>query len=118
MFTDMDTYVYVKQRKAMQDGQVVYFNIHKHFLGPNHVARQAADADRKLQNPYYDGERKTWGWNKYVPFHKEQHAIMESLTDYGYSGMDDSTKVHHFLQGIKSPQLEAAVNVVCAQPEK
>ena len=43
---------------------------------------------------------------------------MESLTDYGYSGMDNGTKICHFLQGIKSPVLEAAVDVVCAQPEK
>ena len=41
---------------------------------------------------------------------------MESLTDYGYSGMDNGTKVRHFLN--KSPELEAAVNVVCTQPEK
>ena len=32
--------------------------------------------------------------------------------------MDNGTKVCHFLQGIKSPELEAAVNVVCTQPEK
>ena len=37
---------------------------------------------------------------------------------YGYSGMDNDTKVHHFLQDIKSTELEAAVNVVWAQPEK
>ena len=43
---------------------------------------------------------------------------MESLTDYGYSGMNNGTKVHHFLQGIKSSELEALANVVCAQPEK
>ena len=43
---------------------------------------------------------------------------MESLTDYGYSGMENGTKVHHFLQDIESPELEAVVNVVQAQPEK
>ena len=58
-----------------------------------------------------------WDWDKYVALHKEQHAIMESLTDYGYSGMDNGSKVCHFLQGIKSSELEAMVNVVHAQPE-
>ena len=43
---------------------------------------------------------------------------MENLVDYGYSGMDNGTKVRHFLQGIKSSELEAAVNVVHAKPEK
>ena len=96
----------------------MFFDILKHFLGPDHVARQAIDAEGKLQNSHYDGERKSWDWDKYVALHKEQHAIMESLTDYGYSGMDNGTKVHHFLQGIKSPELEAAANVVCTKPEK
>ena len=40
---------------------------------------------------------------------------MESLTEYGYSGMYNGTKVLHFLQGVKSTELEAAVNVVQAQ---
>ena len=43
---------------------------------------------------------------------------MESVTHYGCSGMDNGTKVCHFLQGIKSPELEAVVNIVQAQPEK
>ena len=102
----------------MQDGQSVFFDIHKHFLDPDHVARQAAYAEGKLQNSHFYGERKTWDWDKYVALHKEQHAIMESLTDYHYSGMDNGTKVCHFLQGIKSSELEATVNVVHSQPEK
>ena len=116
--TDMDTYVYVKQRKGIQDGQAVFFNIHKHFLGPEHVARQAAEAEEKLQNSCCDGERKKWDWEKYVVLHKEKHAIMESLTDYGYSGMGNGTKVCHFLHSIKSSKLDAAVNVVWAHPDK
>ena len=59
-----------------------------------------------------------WDWDKDAALHKEQHAIIESLTDYHYSGMGNSTKVCHFLQGMKSTELEAAVNVVWAQPEK
>ena len=43
---------------------------------------------------------------------------MESLPDYGCSGMDSGTKVHHFLKGIKSLELEEAVNIFHAQPEK
>ena len=44
----------------MQNVQAVFFDIHKQFLGPNHVARQAAEEDRKLQTTHYDGERKEW----------------------------------------------------------
>ena len=82
------------------------------------MARQGAGTEGKLQNSHYDDERKTWDLDKYVSLHKEQHAIMESLTYYGYFGMDNGTKICHLLQVIKRSELEAAVNVVSAQPEK
>ena len=49
VFMDMHAYVNKKQRNSMQDGNTVYFNIHKQFLGPNHVVRQAVEAERNLQ---------------------------------------------------------------------
>ena len=75
------------------------------------MARQAAEAERKLQSSHYDGEKKGWEWDKYVTLHKEQHTIMESLTDYQ---MDNGDKVCHCLQGIKSTELEAAIKFVQA----
>ena len=78
------------------------------------MARQAADAERKLKISHYDGERKGWDQDKNVTLHKEQHTTMESLTDYSYSGMVNGTKVCHILQGIKSTELETWVNVVWA----
>ena len=45
--------------------------------------RQATEAEEKLKYSDYDGERKDWDLDKYVVLHKEHHAIMESLTDYG-----------------------------------
>ena len=49
VFMNTDRYVYMKQRKSIQDGQAVFFDVHKCFLGPDHVARQATEAERKLQ---------------------------------------------------------------------
>ena len=75
---DTNTYVYVKQRKSMEDCQAVLFNIHNQYLGPDHVARQTeeAEAKRKLQISNDAGERKGWDWDKYVTLHKEHHTIM------------------------------------------
>ena len=44
--------------------------------------------------------------------------IIKIMIDHGYSGMDEGTKVHHFLQDIKSTELQAVLNDVWAQPEK
>ena len=49
VFMYMGAYDYMNWRKAMQDGQALYFNVNKYFLGPDHVARQAAEAEGKLQ---------------------------------------------------------------------
>ena len=73
---------------------------------------------QKQRISHYDGKKNGWNWGKFVSFHKEQNAIMKSLTDYGCSGLDNSIKVRHFLQGIKSTELKAAVNVVLAQQER
>ena len=48
-FIDMDAYAYMKQRKRMEDGQAVIFDIHKQFLSSDNITRQAAEAERKLQ---------------------------------------------------------------------
>ena len=82
------------------------------------MARQATRAKRKLKIFYYDGEKKEWDWDKCVALHEKWHAIIESLTDHGYSVIDNVTKVHHFFQGMKSTELEAAFNVIWAQSEK
>ena len=114
---DMNAHVYVKWRKFMQDSWAVFFDIHEQLLGPDHVARQTSKAERKLQKSHY-GEKKGWDWYKYVTLHKEQYTIMESIADHGYNSIHDGMKVCHLLQGIKITELEAAVNVVWAQPEK
>ena len=43
---------------------------------------------------------------------------MECLSDYCYSGINDGTKVHHFLHDIERTELDVVVNVIWAQPEK
>ena len=43
---------------------------------------------------------------------------MKSLEDHCCHGIGDGTNIHHFLQGIRGTELEAVVNVVCAQLEK
>ena len=39
----------MKQRNDSQNSQAVYFDIHKQFLDSDHVARQATEAEGKLQ---------------------------------------------------------------------
>ena len=104
----MDAYIYMKLRMSTQNGQGVFFNVHKTVIVPDHVVRQATKEEKKLQNSH-DGKKKWWDWEKYFALHKEQHTIMESLANHGYSCTNDGTKLCHILQGIRSTELEAAV---------
>ena len=44
------------------------------IFGPDHVARHATEAEKRLQNSLYDNEKKEWVWDNCVALHKEQHA--------------------------------------------
>ena len=48
----------MKQRKSIWDGQAVFFDVHKQFLGPDHMIRQEAKTEKKLPNSHLDGEMK------------------------------------------------------------
>jgi hypothetical protein len=63
-------------------------------------------AESLLQNTVYHGEKKRWNLEKYIAVHAEQHGILTSLIPYGHAGIDDRSKVRHFLNGVKTMQFE------------
>jgi hypothetical protein len=52
----------------------------------------------------------------YVRIHTEQHSVLNGLKYYGYAGIDDSSKVHHLLKGIKTTELDVCKTQVMASP--
>jgi hypothetical protein len=51
-----------------------------------------------------------------VQIHAEQHAVLNGLTDYGYSGIDNGTKVRKLMAGIKTDTLDTVKAAVLASP--
>ena len=72
----------------MQDSWTVLFNVLKWYLGPNNMAKHATEAERKVQNSDYDGDKKGWDWDKCISLQKEQHTMMETL-NHDYHCIDD-----------------------------
>ena len=102
---DMDAYVYMKQRKSIKDGGAVFFDIKNCFISPDMWPG-------KLQ-------MKKRSCKPLIMIVKGKGEIGTSmLHSKDYSRIDNGTQVCLFLQGIKSTELEKAVNVVRAQPEK
>jgi hypothetical protein len=48
--------------------------------------------------------------------HAEQHTVLNGLTDYGYSGIDNGTKVRKLMAGIKTDALDTVKAAVLASP--
>jgi hypothetical protein len=87
-----------------------------HFFGPNNVINMASAAETKLTGTLYNGEKKCFTWEIYERIHTEQHSVLNGLKDYGYAGIDDSSKVHHLLKGIKTTELDVCKTQVMASP--
>ena len=68
----------------------------------------ASKAETALQMLTYDGEKKAWNCEKYVP----QHIIFENLTEYGYQGLDTGSKVYYLLNGIRCKKLSTVIAAV------
>jgi hypothetical protein len=73
-------------------------------------------AETKLSSTLYNGEKKRFMWETYVRIHTEQHSVLNGLKEYGYSGIDDSSKVRHLLKGIKTTDLDVCKSQVMASP--
>jgi hypothetical protein len=48
--------------------------------------------------------------------HSEQHSVLNGLKDYGYAGIDDSSKFRHLLKGIKTTELDVCKMQVIVSP--
>jgi hypothetical protein len=87
-----------------------------HFLGPNNVENMASATETKLTGTLYNGEKKRFTWETYVKIHTEQHSVLNGLKDYGYAGIDDSSKVRHLIKGINTTELDVCRKRVMASP--
>jgi hypothetical protein len=76
----------------------------------------ASEAEAKLGSFSYTGERKKWTWERYVITHAEQHAVLNGLTDYGYSSIDNGTKIHKLMAGIETDALDTVKAAVLVIP--
>jgi hypothetical protein len=95
-------FVNIKPSLRNRNGRDAYMILFDHFLGPKNMGNMASEAETKLTGTLYNGEKKCFTWEPYVRIHTEQHSVLNGLKDYGYIGIDDSSKVRHLLKGIKT----------------
>ena len=103
---DYPCWTYIKPYARARDGRRAWMALFNHYLGPNNVQNQAAQAEKTLRSLNYVKESRNFTFKTYITKMVEQHVILEGLKEYGYQGIDDGTKVRLFLEGITAPELE------------
>ena len=103
---DRSCWMYIKPFAKSFNGHKAWMALFNHYFGPNNVQNQAAQAEKTLHALTYVKEMRNFMFETYVMKTVEQHVILEGLTEYGYQGIDDGTKVCLFLEGIMAPELE------------
>jgi hypothetical protein len=104
---DSDCWTYLKTAQRTKDGRLAYRSLYDHYLGPNNVDNLATMAERRLSSLTYNGETRRWDFEKYVRNQVDQHLVLEALTEFGYSGIDERSKVRHLMDGIKTDALDS-----------
>jgi hypothetical protein len=110
------SFFYIKPALRTRNGRDAYMLLFDQFLGPNNVGNMASEAETKLTSTLYNGEKRSVTWETYVRIHNEQHSVLNGLKDYGYAGIDDSSKVRHLLKGIKTTELDVCKTQVMDSP--
>jgi hypothetical protein len=103
-------------RRPRIEVRKAYNLLFDNYLGPNNADNMASDSDTKLASTSYNGEKKMFTWETYVRIHMEQHAVFNGLKEYGYSRIDDCSKVRHLMKGIKTTELDVCKDKIVASP--
>ena len=111
-----ECWTYVRPAQRTRNGRMAYRALKNHYLGPNNTNHQANEAETKLKDSSYHGEKRRWNFKWYVRMHQDQHTILQSLVQHGYAGIDERSKVRHLLDGIKTNELDTAKGQIWASP--
>jgi hypothetical protein len=111
-----ECWIYINLAQRAKDERMAYELFFDHYLGPNNVGNMASVAETKLAITLYNGEKKIFTWDAYVWIHMEHHTVFNDLKEYGYSRIDDSSKVRILMKGIKATELDVCKAKIMASP--
>ena len=118
MFGHTPAWLHRQSTKKEKNGRKLFRLLFDHYLGAEHVTHQANKVEARIASLSYKGEQRNWSWDKYVDAHIEQHIIAKNLMPYGYSGIDERSKIRHLLAGISDPGLHpVTVNILAMREE-
>ena len=78
-----------------RDGRRAMITMHVNSLGKNGIENQFSEAQEKIRNIVYNGEKYRWGWTRYVFEMKKCHAESYQLVIRGHVNLTDCKKVYY-----------------------
>jgi hypothetical protein len=109
-----DCWSFVKPAQQLRDGRKAYWCLYDHYLGPNNAGNMASWAEREVSDAHYQGEKKRWNFEKYMRTHIDQIYTLSGLTEHGYAGIDERSKVRLFIEGIRTKELDPVKTQIMA----
>ena len=106
--------MHAKQSSKINKWRYVLFLFKNFLLGPQYATHTDAQIELKLRSFSYDGERRGFYFHKFVSLHKVQHIIYNGLMEYGYSIVDDNSKVRMIINCINTNALDACKEAILA----
>jgi hypothetical protein len=110
-------YIYNKVAARKKNDKDAYQRLFYCYLGSNNVNNMASAAESKLNVTQQSGEERIFYFERYVRVYTEQHSVLNVLVEYGYYGIDESSKVRTILKGITTPQYDDAKARILASTE-
>ena len=117
IFAETDSHVVLKLFKKQRNGRGAWRALFQHYLGPNNVDHLAAAAEKELESHRYNGESRNYSLEQHIISHKKAHGVLDDLKEFGYSGIDERSKVRKFCNSIKTKALDTIKGQIMASAE-
>ena len=111
-------YNHVASCDKTSNGHKAWTLLTNFYEGEDFQTRMKDSAFSKMLQTFYRGDSIRFSFEKYVAVHKQAHKMLEDSQYNDGHGLDDSTKCHHFIAGIKEQAgLEHALCTARSNPK-
>ena len=111
-------YNHIANCDATSNGRKAWTLMTEFYEGEDFKTRMKDTAFSKIMNTFYRGDSIRFSFEKYISVHKQAHKMLEDANYNNGMGLDDSTKCHHFIAGIKEQAgLEYALCTARSNPQ-
>jgi hypothetical protein len=114
--TDNIAHSHILKHSSSKNGREAWFDLCRYFDGSAQLSKRADSAKARLDENYFDGKSKRFGFDKFVAIETECHAELEHPdVNQGYSARE---KVERMLTRVTDPRLENAKEMIESDPDK